>query len=435
MKPSKMKISSKVVVFLSLINPWVIGICQDSTSSTYKLKHLTEKIDSLERMINSLYLDSNKNFSYPPKDTSQKIDNDPEDLLQNLTKFISFEDEVQSSKRGRINELLNALRSAPGILNFKGDATTSIQWKSGPGQYSSAVASFDIFAFAQLGDNIKFFANIEAIGGNGPNNRINSYSVLNGDAGSTQSSSGLDLMHLLEAWAEFGFFDEWFNLTIGKLDLTNYYDINSAANDETLQFISGPFINSPAFPVPSNSAGVRVNANLANLIFFQFACASEDNSGDDIFSQLFKIVGTKLNVQISENFLGEYHIYGYKSGLTENATGYGISLSNTFGLLRLFGRWNQNNRNYAKIFQFKNFWSIGFDLDTKFIGENTLIGLAGGEIETYSKSLKKEFISEFYFRYQLNEWIYLSPHLQLVKNPSGNEGEILMIGARTHFNF
>ncbi len=405
---------------------------QDTTDIKYQLKYLSDRIDSLESI-----LDGNSLTNYINKDSARSRDdkNINPDLLESLTSFLSFDEEIQSSKRKRINDLLGALRSAPGILNFKGSATSSIQWKSGPDHFSTAVASFDIFAFSQLGDNVRFFANIEAIGGNGPNSQLNTFSGLNGDAGSTQNNTGLDLLHILEAWAELDFLNGWFNIIIGKLDLTNYFDINAVANDETLQFLSDPFVNSTAFPVPQNSAGIKVNAKLANLLFFQFACASEDNSGNDIFNQLFKILSTGLHTNLGEGFYGEYHIYVYKSGIEKDAAGFGVSASHSFNGLRIFGRWNNNNLDYSNIFPYKNYWSAGFDLNSSAVINDTKIGAAFGKINPFNKSLKDEMISEFYIRYQFNEWIYVSPHLQLVKNSAGIESDYLLFGLRSHFTF
>lgn len=405
---------------------------QDTTDIKYQLKYLSDRIDSLESIIKV-----NSFANYIKKDSARLSEdkNINPDLLESLTSFLSFDEEIQSSKRKRINDILGALRSAPGVLNFRGDATSSVQWKSGPGNFSTAVASFDIFAFSQLGDNIKFFANIEAIGGNGPNEQVNSFSGLNGDAGSTQVGVGLDLMHILEAWAEFEFLSGWFNITIGKIDLTNYFDINAVANDETLQFLSDPFVNSAALPVPQNSAGIKLNAKLANLIFFQVACASEDNSGNDIFNQLFKIVSTGLQANFGEGFNGEYHIYAYKSGIEKDAAGFGISVSQSFNGLRVFGRWNSNNLEYSKIFPHKNYWSTGLDLDVSSIINGTKFGLAVGKINPFNKSLKDELISELYIRYQFNDWIYVSPHIQMVQNAAGLESEYFIIGFRSHFTF
>ncbi len=408
---------------------------QDSTSVQYQINELKSRVDSLEALLKNSNLDSLKT-SKVNQQLSNKDTSETDDLLSEITAFFSFTEQDRSSKRKRIDQLLSALRSQPGQITFKGDATSILQWKTGNNHFAQGSGSFDLFAFVGFGNNTNLFIDIEAIGGNGPNQIINSFSTLNGDAGSLQDNDGRDLLHVLEAWSEFRFFGDLFKVTMGKIDLTNYFDINEGANDETMQFISGPFINSAAFPVPSNSPGMRSLVGIEDLITFQFGLVSQDNSGSDIFNQLFKIIGTELNANFAEGYYGKIHFFAYADGIIKDASGYGISFSGTVAnKFKLFGRWNKNNPNYAKGFSIKDFWSIGTEFNSNLFNKNIVVGASLGEIDPYQLSLNNELVSEAYLRFQFNDWVYMSPHIQFIHNTGGGSSEYLLVSLRTQINF
>ncbi len=52
-------------------------------------------------------------------------------------------------------------------------------------------------------------------------------------------------LNLREAWLRTELFSQKLALSAGRLDLTNYFDHNAAANDETIQFISDALVNNP----------------------------------------------------------------------------------------------------------------------------------------------------------------------------------------------
>jgi len=92
-----------------------------------------------------------------------------------------------------------------------------------------------------------------------------------------------------EAWVEVAPFDGDLTITSGKIDLSNYFDNNGVANDETSQFLSGAFVNSAALPFPGTSPGIRVRTTLAGVLYLQAALGNVDNTADRLFSDLFKI--------------------------------------------------------------------------------------------------------------------------------------------------
>ena len=64
-------------------------------------------------------------------------------------------------------------------------------------------------------------------------------------------------MNLREAWLRTELFSQKLALTAGRLDLTNYFDRNAAANDETTQFISDALVNNPMLGLATQRRGRR----------------------------------------------------------------------------------------------------------------------------------------------------------------------------------
>ena len=204
----------------------------DSSRTTH-IQQLQTKLDSLQIEIDRLRenaanpgdsrMDTTQfdAFLAAPVDTSTRINN-------------------QRSRRSRLDALLEDYMQQPGIINFNGNATAILQGSvSEQENIATTTGSFDLFVATNLGAQTLLFIDLEAIGGNGPNENINSFTTLNDDAGSTRTGDGFDRMHVLEAWVEFSAFRDAAKLTAGKIDLTNYFDNNAVANDETAQFISG----------------------------------------------------------------------------------------------------------------------------------------------------------------------------------------------------
>ncbi len=343
----------------------------------------------------------------------------------------------QRSRRKRLDALLEEYLQRPGMINFNGDATGILQGSfGGEEDIGTATGSFDLFVATHLGAQTLLFVDLEAIGGNGPDENIAAFAPLNGDGGSTQTTDGLDRMHVLEAWVEFSAFGDLAIFTAGKIDLTNYFDNNAAANDETAQFISGAFVNSAALPVPGNTPGIRVRGEIPPGIFFQLAAVSADNSGNRILEQLFKIASTGFRIDFGRGLLGTFRVYGYQHEVADNGVGYGISADLPLQKnLTVFGRWTRNEDRISDYFGIASAWSTGLQLESRIGKAPLFFGAAFGETRPADEALRREHLAEIYFRLHLNQWTHISPHLQWVENPAGGTERYFIAGLRTQFDF
>lgn len=406
---------------------------QVDTTKAINILELKTKVDSLSKVI--IRLD---NEIRQLKENAVTDESKPKDIIELLTtEETETMPEDQRSKKKRVDDLLRAIEQRPGVLRFNGGATASFQ--SGLKKNynnTNSVGSFDIYALTSFGKGTLLFFDIEAIGGNGVDEYISTFSGLNGDAGSLQDEDGTDRLHMLEAWGEFTILDELFTITAGKIDLTNYFDNNAIANDETLQFLANAFVNSNALAVPANSPGIRFRTSILNRFYIQFGLASVDNSGSDLFNDLFKIAGIGFRVLPDTDWEANFRLYGYQHPNAHDEIGYGISFDETiFGEYKIFARYGKNSDELSKWYGITSSWSTGLSFVKNIQDWGVNIGLAYGETEAENSLLHNEKLAEIYARYQFNKWVYLSPHLQLVWNANGTTENYSVLGIRTHFNF
>lgn len=428
------RLSAKIILFSFIISAEIFAFAQipDSINIKDSLSYRRE-LDSLKAVLDSLNLKLTSIEKRLEKQT-------PLDSL--LTGFEEIKEtslipEDQRSRRKQLDALLELISQRPGQLFFNGQANAIIQGNlPKDNQFSTATGSINLFASTSFENNIILFIDLEAIGGNGPDEIANTFTSLNGDAGSTQSDEGFDQVLVNEAWTEFLFLDDIFTVTAGKIDLTNYFDNNAIANDENSQFISSALINNASFAVPSNSPGFRIRTTLLKRFYIQFAMAKAENSGSDIFSSLYKIGGIGFKLFPNSDYTAEFHLFGYMHPSADDKFGLGVSVSQTIaGRFTIFGRYGSNEDQLAEWYSIKNTWSSGAQFNENLIGEPSIIGIAYSSTKLINETLKNEKLTELYIRQLINAWISLSAHYQYVWDGMGTENNYSILGLRVNFTF
>ncbi|RMD56099.1 MAG: hypothetical protein D6828_04180, partial [Nitrospirae bacterium] len=107
---------------------------------------------------------------------------------------------------------------------------------------TDATYSIDLELYAPLSEHSEAFMLIEAGDGEGLNDEIPAFHGINDDA----FGEGENDLEITEAWYNHRWLDDHLIFTVGKIDLTNYFDANEVANDEHFQFISSGFVNNIA---------------------------------------------------------------------------------------------------------------------------------------------------------------------------------------------
>ena len=293
--------------------------------------------------------------------------------------------------------------------------------------------SADLELSVKIGEHGEAFIALEAGAGDGlEGDEITSFWGVNADAGATSN------FQLTEAWYEHKFANDMVTFTIGKLDLTNYFDGNEVANDETTQFLSPGFVNSIAIEVPDNSAAVRLTVSPVELL--DFSLGAQSDGWEDIDEKDFFIGEVDIKPKFG-NLQCNYRIYGWTnrgdhaelrdaSNDKEHGSGYGISLDQQVtDFLTFFGRAGYQDK---KLYEFDIAWSGGLALSGSLWGrDNDAIGIAYGQarlssdykdvLETAGTDPANEGHFEAYYRLTVNEHLAISPDLQVITNASGDD--------------
>ncbi|MEQ9220675.1 MAG: hypothetical protein RLO17_21660 [Cyclobacteriaceae bacterium] len=353
-----------------------------------------------------------------------------------------FTDQGRRSKRRALDSLFKAAVSRPKQLTFTGQFLNVLHWDGNfKDSKNSMVGIVDLFAISSFGKRSLVFINLQGVGGDGPDVFFPNYSGFHAGAGSTQSADGLDRINILEAWVEYTIQNTSF--TMGKIDLTNYYDPNSIANDEYSQFLSSAFVNNTALAAPGNGPGISMNTEILNNFTFQVGVASNDNSGDEIFRELFAIAQLTESFKINNDEKGAIRIYGYRNTAIVNGWGYGVSGDIKFAKkIYSYARFGQNLDSLAGNFGIKRSWSGGVQLrNYRFVKSSTIsAGLAFGKTEGFSNAEEtfdfSEEMLEVYLRLNIKQAFFVSPHFQAIWDGLGQSGEhIMLLGLRTRVAF
>jgi hypothetical protein len=170
------------------------------------------------------------------------------------------------------------------------------------------------------------FIDLEAIAGPGPDKKLGSLSRVNADAETLGDQD--EKLTVREAWLWLRFVNDRLDFFIGKLDLTNYFDRNVFANDETTQFLNAALVNNPMLKQPANGAGVTLRWDAGRDLGFSLGGQTTHDFVEDLLSEPF-VIG---EIDYHSTFLieGNYRLWVRVSSLADNQTqqmyGGGISI-------------------------------------------------------------------------------------------------------------
>jgi len=285
------------------------------------------------------------------------------------------------------------------------------------------LANADLFFTANVAQHTVFFADVVGLSGTPPDLEIPSLTLLNGFTARLVRQNELNLR---EAWLRTEVFSRKLGLVAGRLDLTNYFDHNAVANDETSQFISDSLVNNPSLGLAVNGSGFAAVFDPKNGLNFKVGIQQSNPNATSLSDSLYSLaeVGYFLNpFKIGEGNYRFWFRVNNVSALDEHRTGFGISfdqrLSPTLTLAGRFGASQtddpkrKRDQFYSGALQFRNhlvfnpgdYWAIGYSESNLRTGE-------------------REQLAEGYYNFQLAEKLKLSLHLTHVLESQGGAGKL-----------
>ena len=176
------------------------------------------------------------------------------------------------------------------------------------------LASADLYFTAGLAQNTIFYADIVGLSGTPPDNEVGGLTLLNGYAARLVNQNELNLR---EAWLLTELANQRVQLAAGRVDLTNFFDHNAVANDETTQFISDALVNNPMLGLSENGAGLAAVYDPKNGFTAKFGYQQSSSTASNLSDSLFYLA--EVGKLLTPGNLGEgnYRLW-YR---TDNSSG------------------------------------------------------------------------------------------------------------------
>ena len=296
-----------------------------------------------------------------------------------------------------------------------------------------ALASADLFFTAGIAQNTVFFADIVGLSGSPPDAEIPTLTLLNGYTARLVRQNELNLR---EAWLRTELFGQRLALTAGRLDLTNYFDANALANDESTQFISDALANNQMLGLASNGTGVAAEFDAKTGLRFKFGLQQSNTEATNLSDSMYTLseVGyTFTPFALPEGSYRAWFRTDNSDTVDTLRTGVGLSadqkLTSSVGV---FARFGQQEVDLGR----DRFYSagIGFQNGLIFNPLDTWgIGFARMELD----SGPRENLMEGYYNFHLTERLRLSFHLTHVLDTpeTGDKFGYLLPGLRLQAAF
>jgi len=292
-----------------------------------------------------------------------------------------------------------------------------------PSKAAYALASADLFFTAGIAQNTLFFADIVGLSGAPPDSEIGTLTLINGYTARLVEQNSLNLR---EAWLRTEVFKNRLAITAGRLDLTNYFDANAFANDESTQFISDALVNNQMLGLAVNGVGAAAELDAKNgfrvKFGFQQSSPEPTSLGDSLFT-LSEVGYTFTPFSLPE---GTYRVWFRTDNGEPDVIRKGVGLSFDQKLspaLGLFARYGQSqvDLGLGDGVEYDKFYSFGVGLQKGFIfnpEDSWGVGFARMDL----RSGDKENLVEGYYNLLMTEKLRLSFHLTgVLDTPAGGE--------------
>jgi hypothetical protein len=293
------------------------------------------------------------------------------------------------------------------------------------------LASADLYFTAGLAQNTIFYADIVGLSGTPPDNEVGGLTLLNGYAARLVRQNELNLR---EAWLLTELLDQKLGVTAGRVDLTNFFDHNAAANDETTQFVSDALVNNPMLGLSENGAGLAAVFDPKTGFSAKFGYQQSSSTAANLSDSLFYLA------EVSKLFTpfnlgeGNYRAW-YRTDNSSNSDqkAYGISVDQRITAeLTLFGRYGSAQTSGPR----DRFYSVGLQLMNGVVF-NPEDAWGVGYARTELGAGDEEDLIEGYYNLRMTQKLQLSFHLtRVTEKPFGAESVSYFVpGVRLQASF
>ncbi len=373
----------------------------------------------------TVYVDKNSNiYDKPTPGAKETVTYQRERVYRRQTINEKIEEALSDQAEKSVQVGVNAAIAPQAVFQTKGEKTDA-------DRHAYELASADLFFTARVAQHTLFFADVVGLSGPPPDLEIGGLTLLNGFTARLVRQNELNLR---EAWLRTEVFSQKLGLSAGRLDLTNYFDHNAAANDETRQFLSDALVNNPTLGLAVNGAGFAAVFDPKNGFNFKVGVQQSSTEATNLSQSLFSLAEIGYVARLPQLGEGNYRFwYRTDNSSNRNRVGYGTSLDQKLApKVTWFGRAGTAqadiNRDYfySGGLQFSN--GAGF-----YPGD--LWGVGYAHYDTGAGP--KERLAEGYYNFGISEKFRLSFHLThvLEKRPGQETVGYLVPGIRLQASF
>lgn len=273
------------------------------------------------------------------------------------------------------------------------------------------LASADLFFTAGLAQNTIFYADIVGLSGTPPDNEVGGLTLLNGYAARLGEQNELTLR---EAWLLTELANQRVQLAAGRVDLTNFFDHNAVANDETTQFISDALVNNPMLGLSENGAGLATTFDPKNGFTARIGYQQSSSEAANLSDALFYLAEVGKLVTPGNLGEGNYRVWFRTDNTSgQDQTAWGLTFDQKLtAALTVFLRVGQaeSSDELGEPLDDDEFYSLGFQLKNggTFNPEDAWgVGFANTQLGTGDE----EDLIEGYYNLRMTQKLQLSFHL------------------------
>jgi carbohydrate-selective porin OprB len=355
-----------------------------------------------------VWVDKNSNeYDHPVPGTKKVVTYQRERVYRRQTINEKIQDALTDQSEKSVAVGVSAAVMPSAAIQLRGPSTDA------HGQ-AYDLASADLTFTARVAQYTTFFGDIVGLSGPTPETQIPTLTLLNSYAARLNRQNEVDVR---EAWIKSEFLHQTLAISAGRLDLTNYFDRNAGANDETRQFLSDALVNNPALGLISNGAGVSVVYDPKKTVNFKVGFQQNAPNTPSLSQSLLSLAEIGILVKPFSLPAGNYRFWVRSDNTVDGhkqATGVSFDQKVT-DQMTFFGRvgygYVANNVQNGNML----FYSGGFQLAKRFVfypGDAWGIGFAQTNL---TSGAAREHLGEAYYNFQLTERLRLSPRVQYLR--------------------
>ena len=391
-----------------------------------EMQLLLDRIDLLEKRLSDLessavlsepetrvkrvevYVDDKGNqFDEPTAGAKKEVTYQRERVYRRQTINEKIEEALAADKSGGVELGVNAAIVTQAAFQGSGPKTQA-------DGHAYELASADLTFAAHLAQYTDFFADVVGLSGSPPDDEIGGLTLLNAYRARLAQQNQLNLR---EAWLRTELFSQKLSISAGRLDLTNFFDRNAYANDETSQFISDALANNPLLGLANNGAGLAAIYDPKGAFNFKFGVQQSDadpinNPSTSLSQSLYSLAEVGYRARPRALGEGNYRLWFRSDNSSgKQRTAFGLSadqrLTSAIGMFARYGTAKAVGGN-------DHFYSAGLQFKNRYVA-NPLDFWGLGLARTNLASGDSERLGEVFYNLHLSEKLGVAFHLQYVQ--------------------